>query len=214
MNKFDHIIWDWNGTIIDDAWLCVEIMNEVLSEKNLELININSYRQNFCFPVKEYYKKLGFDFEKEEFEISGLLFIKKYLKRMYEPILYPEFINVIELLSNKGVSHSILSAQDSKTLNVATKYYKVNKYFENIFGINNQYAYGKLEEGIVLLEQIKYEKNRILIIGDTKHDAEIASKLGIHCLLLSCGHNNKSQLSKTDYKIINCHKKIINYVLL
>ncbi len=212
MNNFDHIIWDWNGTIIDDAWLCVEIMNEVLSENFLDPINLKTYKENFCFPVKEYYKKLGFNFKKEKFKTSGLLFINKYIKRMYEPKLYPDWINIIELLINKGISHSILSAQDINTLNMATSYYKVNKYFENIIGINNQYANGKLEEGINLMKKIKYKKNRILIIGDTRHDAEIASHLGVQCLLLSCGHNNDSQLRNTGYPIVDSHNKIIKFI--
>ena len=55
MNKYDHVIWDWNGTIIDDAYLCVEVMNQVLKNRDLPLINISSYRKNFCFPVKKYY---------------------------------------------------------------------------------------------------------------------------------------------------------------
>lgn len=212
MNNFDHIIWDWNGTIIDDAWLCVEIMNEVLREKHLNLIDLESYRKNFCFPVKEYYKKLGFNFKKEEFKISGLLFIKKYLNRMYEPEIYHGFIDLIKLLASKGIRHSILSAQDSNTLDIVTEHYKVRKYFENIVGVNNQYAYGKIKEGIGLLEKVKHKKDRILIIGDTVHDAEIATQLGIQCLLLSCGHNDESQLSNTNYKIIDCHAKITNFV--
>ena len=64
MKKNSHIIWDWNGTIVDDTWLFVELMNEELSIRNLPLINIEKYRQHFTFPVKQYYQNLGFDFNK------------------------------------------------------------------------------------------------------------------------------------------------------
>ncbi|MDH5646585.1 MAG: hypothetical protein OEZ01_11285, partial [Candidatus Heimdallarchaeota archaeon] len=31
--RYEHIIWDWNGTLLDDAWLCVEIMNSMLAKR-------------------------------------------------------------------------------------------------------------------------------------------------------------------------------------
>ena len=63
--KYQHIIWDWNGTLLNDAWLFVDIMNGVLSNRKLPLITVDDYRKLFCFPVKDYYKKLGFDLENE-----------------------------------------------------------------------------------------------------------------------------------------------------
>ncbi len=213
MSNYDHIIWDWNGTIIDDAWLCVEVMNEVLEDKGLPLININTYRENFGFPVKTYYKKLGFNFHDEKFEIVGLEFIKKYLIRRFEPKIYPKFKKIIESLVSNNISHSILSAQDQQTLTETTKYYDVDKYFSNIIGLNNQYAYGKINAGIKLLKKLRYNKNRILIIGDTKHDGEVALKLGVECLLLNCGHNDNSQLNKVPFKIIKSHDEIYSYVI-
>ena len=82
--KYKHIIWDWNGTLVDDAWLCVEIMNTILNKRGYKLIDINEYRKYFTFPVKEYYIKLGFNFEIEPFEISGMEFIKIFQKNAKE----------------------------------------------------------------------------------------------------------------------------------
>ena len=41
--KIKHIIWDWNGTLVNDAWLFVELMNEELGQRNLPHINIQKY---------------------------------------------------------------------------------------------------------------------------------------------------------------------------
>ena len=59
------IIWDWNGTIVDDAQVFVDIMNVFLNEKKLKNISIKDYNNNFVFPVENYYTSLGFDFSKE-----------------------------------------------------------------------------------------------------------------------------------------------------
>ena len=83
-SQYKHIIWDWNGTLLDDAWLFVDIMNGVLENRNMDTITVEKYRKIFGFPVEEYYKKLGFDLEKESFYESGLEFIRAYEKRRYK----------------------------------------------------------------------------------------------------------------------------------
>jgi len=79
--KYKHVIWDWNGTLVDDTWLCVEIMNKSLEKRKLKKITIEDYRQKFKFPVKEYYRELGFNFQNENFEVSGLEFIDQFKKK-------------------------------------------------------------------------------------------------------------------------------------
>ena len=90
-----HIIWDWNGTLVDDAWIFVRLMNEELRNRQLPLINTQTYRKKFTFPVKKYYENLGFDFQKESFEGVGYNFIQKYKKIKHKPLLYSETIEVL-----------------------------------------------------------------------------------------------------------------------
>ena len=42
--KYENIIWDWNGTLLDDADYCVICMNKVLSKRKIPQIDINEYR--------------------------------------------------------------------------------------------------------------------------------------------------------------------------
>ena len=68
--KYKHVIWDWNGTLVDDTWLFVDIMNGVLKDRNLQGITLDDYRNVFDFPVQDYYTKLGFNFSEEAFETA------------------------------------------------------------------------------------------------------------------------------------------------
>ena len=79
INDFEHIIWDWNGTLLDDVDYCRSIINTILIKNNLPQLSFDRYREVFTFPVQDYYKEAGFDFNKVSFEIineSIALYIK------------------------------------------------------------------------------------------------------------------------------------------
>lgn len=78
VKRIAHVIWDWNGTLLDDAELCVEVMNDVLTRRQLAPLTAETYAAAFRFPVREYYRELGFDFERETFEVIGTEFIAGY----------------------------------------------------------------------------------------------------------------------------------------
>ena len=62
MKIYNHIIWDWNGTLLNDRWLCVEAINQALNKRNLPMLTEGKYKDVFSFPVEDYYKKVGFDY--------------------------------------------------------------------------------------------------------------------------------------------------------
>ena len=105
-DQYKHIIWDWNGTLLNDAWLFVEIMNGVLDNRNMDTITLEKYRKIFGFPVESYYKKLGFDLKKESFQKTGLEFIKEYKTRRYEANLYCGVDSILSKLLSINIHHS------------------------------------------------------------------------------------------------------------
>jgi len=213
INQIKYIIWDWNGTLIDDAWLFVEIMNGELQNRNLPLITISDYRNFFTFPVKKYYEKLGFDFKKENFKEVGYNFIKKFKKRKFEAELFPQTIPLLKLAKQKGIKQSIVSAQENNLLNETVKYYKVNQYFQSISGIEHYYADNKIEIAKNLRKQINISNANIIIIGDSSHDFDVAQALGVECILFSGGHYSKERLEKNNCLIIDKHSELKNILL-
>ena len=201
-SKYKHIIWDWNGTLLDDGWLFVDVMNSVLVRRGMDTITLEKYREIFGFPVKDYYLKLGFDLEKEAFEESGLDFIKEYKKRRYDAQLYPQVIPLLNKLNARGISNSILSAQHQTLFDDLTQYYNIRNHFIGVIGLDNHYAHSKVENGIEWLKQINLSPKEILLIGDTDHDFEVAKVIGIDCLLLSHGHHCSRRLKKTGAKVV------------
>jgi phosphoglycolate phosphatase len=195
MQKYKHIIWDWNGTLLNDAWLCVEVMNGMLRQRNLPLITLGHYREIFDFPVRDYYGLLGFDFKKDPFEVVGMEFMVLYNQRQKECRLHEHVPEILDCIGKNGYGQSILSAREQTELRQETIDLGVNRFFGQIEGLDDHYAHGKTDVGIRLLKKLGIDKNKILFIGDTLHDAAVAQELGIACILVPNGHQSAERLS-------------------
>ncbi|MEJ5351185.1 MAG: HAD family hydrolase [Melioribacteraceae bacterium] len=203
INQYKHIIWDWNGTIFNDVELGVEIINKILSERGLNVLTVDRYKEIFTIPVKNYYEKLGFDFSIESFEVIGKLWIDEYEKRKYECSLYEGIVDVLEKIKELGIEQSILSAYSQHTLEEMADYFNLRKYFKYIVGLDNIYAASKLHLGIDLMKKLGNGKGETLLIGDTLHDYEVASEIGADCILVANGHQNKNILLSSGTKVID-----------
>jgi phosphoglycolate phosphatase len=211
--QIKHIIWDWNGTLIDDAWLFVEIMNGELKDRDLPLINIEDYRTIFTFPVKKYYEILGFNFEKENFKEVGYNFIQKFKARKFDANLFPESVQILDFASKLNIHQSVVSAQEHNLLNETINHYKIDSYFESISGIEHYYADNKIKIAQAVREKINCTNNQILIIGDSSHDFDVSQALGVECVLYSGGHYSKKRLQKNNCTIIDNHSELENILI-
>src|ERR1039457_934325 len=76
--QIKHVIWDWNGTLLDDADACVEALNRMLDKRRLPTVDVRQYRDAFTFPVQDYYRTLGFDFTKDDWDAVAREYHKYY----------------------------------------------------------------------------------------------------------------------------------------
>lgn len=189
-----QIIWDWNGTLWDDTWLCTEINNLMLSNRGLAPITIEDYRAKLCFPVSDYYSQLGFDYEQDSYKALAEEFIATYEARRFECDLQQGARTFIEHLKGKGISQAVLSAYQQDALLEAVTYFELNPFFDEVIGLNDIYAAGKVENGLKYMEQLNVNPHQVLFVGDTIHDFEVASAMGVQCALVENGHNSRARL--------------------
>ncbi len=209
LRNYKHVIWDWNGTILNDAELSLELINGLLKERNKKVLTLDEYKKVFTIPVKNYYSALGFDFEKESFEIVGKKWMDEYERRKFECNIYNGITDVLEKIKQLQIGQSILSAYSQHTLEEMANHFGLTKYFEHIVGLDNIYAAGKLHLGQMLIKKLGNGKGETLMIGDTLHDYEVAQEIGADCILLSCGHQDKERLLATECKVIDDIKELL-----
>jgi phosphoglycolate phosphatase len=212
IRKFKHIIWDWNGTLLNDTSLCLNIINGLLKSKNIKTLSLEDYRLIFDFPVKNYYEKAGFNFTDYSFEEVGKQWMDEYEIRKGETVLFEGTKDVLDYISSLGIGQSILSAYSLETLIEIINDHGLSKYFKHITGLDHIYATSKLEIGRELINKIDAPPQKILLIGDTIHDHEVASELGIQCILIANGHQSRERLLSSGFPVLNDIRELINEI--
>jgi len=210
LKTYSHIIWDWNGTLIDDTALCVEILNNSLRAYSLPEVTEDGYRADFDFPVRDYYERLGFDFSRYSFEQIAADWIAEYEARQFSCSLQPHAEEVLESLASHSFVQSILSAYHQGLLEKVVEHFKLTGFFEKIVGLTDYYAHGKSETGRKLLGDLHCPPSQALLIGDTTHDHAVAAELGIDCLLIGDGHQPRAKLETCDRPVLDSLAQILD----
>ena len=197
-----HIIWDWNGTLLDDVDACVQSVNCMLKPRNLPLLSTDHYREIFDFPVQAYYRTLGFDMALEDWDRVAEEFHAHYAHFSGTSPLRPYVKEVLSALAATGHTFSILSASEEQILHRMLEARGIWDAFEHIHGLDNLHAASKVDRGHALLDALSPNIDEIVLIGDTLHDHDVARELGCDCILLAGGHNSERRLRTAGRPVI------------
>lgn len=200
--KYDHVIWDFNGTVLADMQAGIDAVNEMLRARRLpELADIESYRRAFRFPVEQYYRDLGFDFEKEDYKtVLAPLWVSLYNIYSRKSPLFPGVRELTQALRKAGVHQSILSASEKAMMEEQLRERGALCFFDEVWGNNSIHAYGK---NALALQWCKAHPNaRAVLLGDTTHDFEVAKQMGADCILIAAGHHDLPRLQECGVPVV------------
>ncbi len=202
VSSIKAIVWDWNGTLLDDVRICVNSINEMLIQRNIPPLDEETYRRIFRFPVKKYYEEAGFNFELESFDIVAVEFIDMYRQHLAVCPLFPDVVDTLSFLSDREIPQYILSAMQQELLENSLKEKRIFSYFDFISGTSDHYADGKLVAAKRLQAIINMAPESIILIGDTLHDHEVAYEMGWQSILVAKGHQSLQRLRQSGRPVL------------
>ncbi len=209
--NYSHIVWDFNGTILDDLWAGIMSENILLRRRGMpELKTVQQYYNVFCFPIKAYYEKLGYDFSKERYEDVADEWMKEY---EYFSGFSPVKTGIREAVGHfkeLGLPQSIISMSEVEIMKRQIFSFGMTDCFDEILGLDNNLAHSKLELAREWKERVKPRK--VLMLGDTTHDIETAKVLGADCILIAGGHQSKECLLQCGVPVFDSASELIQYL--
>ena len=207
-----HVLWDWNGTLLDDLWLAVRSANVLLARRGLPLLTHDSYLASFGFPVRDYYASIGFDFAREGFDVLSAEYVAEYEAAIGECSLQPGAVETIDRLAGLGCVQSVLSASHLGFLDEALRRFGLRDRFHDIAGLDDKNAHGKTAVGRLLVDRLAADPSRTFLVGDTLHDCEVARALGCGCVLFTGGHQSRVRLEGCGVPLVDRLEDLLEWI--
>ncbi len=208
------ILWDWNGTLLDDVALCVDALNRLLARYGYpQRYDRDQYRAIFGFPVEAYYQRAGFDFSRHPFADLAESYMADYIPASAACPLADGARQALDAFAGAGLRQVILSASPITTLERQVAERGVAPCFDRLLGLGDIYAKSKVELGLRFLREGKVDPARTVMIGDSTHDFEVARALGVGCVLQSGGHQPPEVLRRTGAPVVSGLREAARYVL-
>jgi len=190
------VIWDWNGTLLDDTRAAVDALNEMLARRSLPPITIEFYRENFAFPVRPFYEAIGVDLDNEDWDSLAQEYHETY-RRQKGASLAAGARETIDALHAKGIGQSLVSALEQERLLRDVERFGLAGCFEYVCGTDNLDGASKLDRARDLAERLRTIHGReinLVLVGDALHDKETADAIGARCVLFAGGSHSARRL--------------------
>ncbi len=192
--NYKYIIWDWNGTLLDDVSASLASVNDMLGARNMMPLDLGRYRDCIGVPIEKFYRRV-FDLEKEDYREILRQYNEGYLYHLRDCTLAEGSEKLLKRFAASGCRQVIVSSSNNDQLVSNVEKYGVMDYFDEILGAKDYLATSKIDRARNYLGS--HEPGRALVIGDLEHDAEMAKELGTDCILLSSGHEKLSRLLRS-----------------
>ena len=200
--KYNTIAWDWNGTLLDDAYICAECVNDMLRRRNMPVLDLETYRSYVENPIIKAYEHI-FDLNVVTFDTIVKEFYESYPRYMKDARLIPEAPKLLEYFRGKGCRQIIITAANTELVEKLLSIFDIAGYFDTVLGASDFQGGSKLDRAVQYTRNAYWNGAGTLMIGDTAHDAETAGAIGADCILFSGGHQIKSRLEATGCPVVD-----------
>lgn len=198
-----HVVFDWNGTLLDDCDLAVATVNTLLRDANLPPVTRLQYRTLFRFPIIDFYHDLGLTGEGGRFPALMRTYLARFNAAVDECALHVGAQATIAGLNAAGLTVSILSASQRDTLIRSVQAKGLETWLLEAVGLEDGHAHGKIAVAHAFVARHQLDPREVLLIGDTDHDHEVAEVLGWSFLFVEHGHQEGVRIRRHQAKVLS-----------
>jgi phosphoglycolate phosphatase-like HAD superfamily hydrolase len=202
-----HLVWDWNGTLLDDLPLIVEAANAALGAFGAAPISVAEYRDRFTRPVLGFYRwALGREVDAAEAGVIDRAFFDHYHARVDGVGLNSEALDAVGEARRRGATQSVLSMWWHDRLVPAVERLGLGSFMVAVDGLRGAAGESKeqhLGEHLELLGELLPEIGDVVLIGDVTDDAVAAAAGRIGCVLVDTGSQSRRVLETTGRPVVS-----------
>lgn len=196
MRKFDYVIFDFDGTVVDTGEGILKSLQYSFREMGREIPDLNDLKKFIGPPIHYSYTTYYGVSEQEVGE-----YIKKYRERyrakgIYECALYDGFPEIIDSLHKNGVKVGIASSKPESLIYDVANYLGVTEKFDAIVGVQMDDSNHSSKTGLILESMKKLDaedKKKVLMVGDRCYDIDGAAGAEVDSCGVLWGYGSKEE---------------------
>ena len=197
-----QILWDWNGTLLDDLAYGMSVRNRIFPTFDLPTIDsVEAYHEQFTFPIRLYYERAGVT--DANFVEVAHAWMAEYVRGFPTVPLHQDALEVLSRFKAAHLTQVVLSATKRDMLKEQIAQFEIQHYFADILGLGDIYAGSKEEIGRQYLQNSGFAPEETVMIGDTLHDADVARAIGARCILVPRGHQSRKTLLTAGVPVVD-----------
>ena len=199
---FKQVLWDWNGTLLDDLAYGMSVRNRTFPAFDLPQVHsVEEYHAQFTFPIRTYYARAGVT--DENFVEVAHAWMAEYVRGFATVPLHSDAREVLNRFAQAGLTQVVLSATKRDMLTEQIAQFGIQDTFADILGLGDIYAGSKEEIGRQYLKSCGITPEETVMIGDTLHDADVAKAIGASCILVARGHQSRETLLTAGVPVVD-----------
>ena len=207
-----QILWDWNGTLLDDLRYGMSVRNRTFPAFDLPVIeSVEAYHEQFTFPIRLYYERAGVT--DANFVAVAHAWMAEYVRGFSTVPLHEDAREALSCFEKAGIRQVVLSATKRDMLMEQIAQFDIQHHFAEMLGLDNIYAGSKEDIGRQYLQSCGIPPEETCMIGDTLHDADVAKAIGAKCVLVPRGHQSRKTLLTADLPIADSLKNAATMIL-
>jgi phosphoglycolate phosphatase-like HAD superfamily hydrolase len=198
-----HIVWDWNGTLLDDNHAVVSAVNRVCAAFDREHIDIDEWRAVFSRPLVQCYERLlRRPLGEQDWARIDVLYHSAYRELLHTCGLAPGVLDALQDWVKTGGSQSLLSMWFHDELVPLVTEMGLLSFFDRVDGLRAEVGGGSKAEHLRShLAAQELDAQDVVLIGDVLDDAYAAEQAGTHCVLVTTGVMNRAKLEKSGFPV-------------
>lgn len=212
MSRFDCIIWDWNGTLVDDVHIACKAVNSILRDLGRREINMEQYYHLMRDGMGSYYDYLFYP-DKVPYDKIFLLFSKYYDEYIKTASLHRGTSEVLSAIKDMGITQTIVSSSHKNKVSRDAAAFGIDSYFDELLGADDLLVGSKVGRAADYLKRHGFEPKNALVVGDMMHDAEMAAEIGAECVIIPNGHQSSERLSELNVTMLSDISLLPEYVI-
>ncbi|CAM3699898.1 HAD family hydrolase [Nocardiopsis rhodophaea] len=205
MTGIKHIVWDWNGTLLDDNRANLAALNQVCAAFGRPQVDLDYWRSVFRRPLRECYEELlDRSFVDGEWERVNTIYDRHYLAEVPACGLAEGVPDVLHQWAAAGGTQSLLSMASHRHVNELVAERGLRPHFTRVDGRRfGTVSDSKTEHLAAHMEELGADPASVVLIGDIDDDARAAREAGANAVLVASGLMNRERLEATGHPVVS-----------